>query len=141
MANESVNIELGLNGGNVVRRVVYDSATISKGSLCIMSGGNNEAAKSTANTGNPKVAFAGIAAADKISGDGSTTLGFYTQGVYDLTSATGATFANGELVYISGANFVAGTSTALDIISGVIVGKAEETASSGEVVRIRLLGV
>ena len=94
MANESVTIELGLNGGNVVRRTVYDLATISKGSLCIMSGGNNEAAKSTANTGNPKAAFAGIASADKISGDGSTTLGFYMGGVHDLTSATGAIFGN-----------------------------------------------
>ena len=141
MANEAVIIDLGFNGGNVVRRTVYDLATISKGTLCIMSGGNNVAAASTANTGNPKVAFAGIASADKISGDGSTNLGLYTQGVFDLVTATGLGFTNGELVYISGANFIAGTSTALDIISGVIVGKAEETASSGEIVRIRLLGV
>ena len=143
MANEAVIIDLGFKGGNVVRRTVYDLATISKGTLCIMSGGNNVAAASTANTGNPKVAFAGIASADKISGDGSTNLGLYTQGVFDLVTATGLGFTNGELVYISGANFVnmTGAFTINDLISGVIVGKAEETASSGEIVRIRLLGV
>jgi hypothetical protein len=45
----------------------------------------------------------------------------------------------GALVSISGANMIK-TATEAEIAAGGAIGKAEEAASTGEVIRVRLLG-
>ncbi len=138
MANEAVIIELGYDQGRPVRRTCATGTSISKGTLLVLSDPNTAAASASGNKGVP---FAGIAAADKLGGDGSTSIAAYTNGVFDLTLASGGACAVGEMVTISGANTIDKV-TGVDISQmGILVGKAEEIGTTGEVVRVRLLGI
>lgn len=132
MANEAVIIELTNNGGNVVRYTVADGTSISKGTLCKLTDPNTASA-STAKTD----VWAGIAVADKVANDGSTTLGFYKAGCFDLKCGDAVTA--GTMLALSGGNIVR-LGVALDLISGCNLGYAEEDASSNEVIRVRLKG-
>ena len=132
MANEAVIIEL-INGGTPVRRTVADGTTISKGTLLKLADPNTASASSA----NADV-FGGIAAADKLANDGSTTLAAWTDGVFDIKAGS-ATFSAGAMVKLSGANLVS-AALAADLLTGTVVGFAEETASADEVVRVRLRG-
>ena len=74
----------------------------------------------------------GIAAAEKVINDGSTTLAVYTNGIFDIKdSGSGCTV--GTAVAVMGANLI-GTAIAADLLNGSIVGKALETASASEVI-------
>ena len=140
MANEAVTIELLGEGnkGRVVRGTVTNGNNISGGTLMhwtdprTLSGANQ--------TNKP---FAGIAAADKVANDGSTTLGVYTQGIFDIltvtTAGTEGAIDAGDLVVMSGANIVRAATTN-DISGGLIVGKALETATTAETIAV-LIGV
>jgi len=99
MANESSIVELGGNGGKVMNFTVGDN-TIIKGALLTLVDPRT-ASGATGVSSN----FAGVAAADKEVGDGATTLGLYTDGVF-LMSTSGATIVAGNNVMLSGANFV-----------------------------------
>lgn len=134
MANEAVIIELGSCGGKPVLRTCADGVGIEKGTLLKLTDPNTASAASL--MGEP---FAGIAAAEKVANDGSTTIACYTEGVFDLTSGLTAAGNAGGLVCMSGGNFVV-PAVAASILSGSIVGKLEETASASEVVRVRLMG-
>jgi hypothetical protein len=133
MVNEAVIIELGESRGSVVRRTVDDNVSISKGTLMRLVDPNTASnATLYADT------FAGIACSDKLANDGSTDLGFYTEGVFDLTACNEA-ITVGDAVVLSGANLIA---SARPSVSGAtishIIGYAEETASANEVIRVRL---
>lgn len=134
MANEAVIIELGPNGGMPIRRTVANGTTISGMTLCKLADPNT--ASAATGTGE---AFAGIATSDKIANDGSTTLAFYTEGVFDLTNAAAGTPSAGAIVVMSGANLIR-AAVAADLLTGAVVGKIEETAAASEVVRVRLTG-
>lgn len=131
MANEAVWI---VTPTNFVRRTVAAGTTISKGTLCVLSDPNTAAASSATSSA---AAFAGIAWMDKLGTDTSTDQTYAVDGVADLTAATNATFSAGALVVLSGANLVR-AAVAGDLLTGSIIGKAEETAASGEVVRVRI---
>ena len=122
-------------GSNIVRRTVADGTTISGGSLMRFSGDNTASASTVTCLGCP---FAGIAVADKLAGDGSTALGCDMGGVWDITNSTDV-IGYGTQVMLSGINLIK-PGTAAAILSGAIIGTCEESADSGEVVRVRLKG-
>ena len=84
-------IELFSNGGRVIRFTVDNATAVPKGTLMCVTDART-AAKQTTTTD----AFCGVASAEKVANDGSTTLGLYTSGLFLLTS--GAAFTAGEKV-------------------------------------------
>lgn len=129
MANEAVIVELLGNQGDVIFVTVADGATIEKGTLLKLSDPRTGAATSADND-----IFIGIAASEKVANDGSTKLGVYTYGIFDLTDS-GAGTAIGVDVVVKGANTV-GAGTTLDDEKGYKVGKSLETASAAEVFQV-----
>lgn len=141
MTNEAVILELGPNGGKPIRYSCIDTTGIAKGELCCfqdpyyISGALNLLKAQ---------AFAGIAAAEKVASDGSTSIALYTDGIFDLTTAItcGAegVIRAGSIVVMSGANQIINGSAA-HLLSGAVVGKAlEEAAMAGtaEVIRVKV---
>lgn len=129
MANEATIIEL--SGMNPINFTVADGTSISKGTLCKLSGDHTASASSAADV------FAGIAAADKVANDGSTTLALYTPGqgnIFDLTNATSA-ITLGGICSLSGANLIKQALEA-EMVTGAVVGKVLEAAATSEVVRV-----
>ena len=119
---------------SVLNLTVGDGGAIAKGALCYLSGDNTASTTAAGSIGLP---FAGIAAAEKVASDGSTTLGFQTCGVYDMVA--GNTIALGQLVMISGANSVCPLGAGVGsyaISGGLVVGKALEAADSGETIAV-----
>ena len=132
MANEAVLIEFPRNS-HAVRRTVANSGTIEKYTLLALTDPNTVAASAGAE------AFGGIAAAEKVTLDGSTSLAAYMDGVFDLTT-TGPAITVGDAVSLSGPNLIK-EATEAEIQAGRIVGWAEETSTAGsEVIRVRLRG-
>lgn len=133
MANEAVIIELLGNGGDPVRYTVADGTGIAKGTLMYLSGDRTISAHS----GDGQI-FAGIAAAEKVASDGSTTLSVYTNGIFDLTdSSAGMTL--GDVCKLSGtANMVATADEAGALGPHEVVGIVLETAAASEVVAVKI---
>jgi len=132
MANEAVIVELLGDGGNPVEFTVADGATIEKGTILKL----NDPRTAIASSGLADQP-AGIAAAEKVASDGSTTLAAYTKGIFDLR-VDGTTVLAGNPVMISGANFVALASAAA-ISSGAVLGYALESAASGTAETIQVM--
>lgn len=127
MANEAVIIEYP---SNIVMRTCADGNAITKGAILKLSDPNTVAVSDGANV------FGGIAMADKVASDGSTTIPVALNGVFDIVDAgTGITV--GGLVALSGANLVR-QSVEADFPLGAVLGKAEETASASERIRVRV---
>ena len=135
MANEAVIIEL-TPGINPVIRTCADGTGISKGTLLVLTDPNTVAIGGATTTGN---AFGGIAAADKVASDGSTTIAAHMSGVFDL-KANAAAITAGVGVCLSGANMIRAAVEA-DFPVGGVIGYAEETAADSEVIRVRLRGI
>ena len=134
MANEAVIIELPRNI-NPVMMTIADSGTIEKGTLLKTSDPNTAAASSARDE------WGGIAAAEKVTLDGSTKLAVYKAGCFDLTCAAtlAAAITIGECVTLSGANLI-DAATEAEIQLGKFIGWAEEAGGNGEVIRVRLRG-
>ena len=130
MANEAVIVELTGDGGDVVEYDVLDTQAIEKGTLCI----KVDARKASGSSGSGE-AFAGIASTEKEASDGSTTLGLYTRGVFDLY-ADGA-IPVGAQVAMSGANKIRAAVTGEDL-SGAVIGRALETATAAETIQVAI---
>lgn len=128
MANEAVIIELLGNGGDPIRYTVADVGAIAKGTLCKIT--DPRTAVATAADNDP---FAGIAAAEKVASDGSTTLALYTHGIFDLVDS-GAGITAGERVSIKAANQIAKVAAADQLFSDV--GIALETAGAAETIAV-----
>ena len=136
MANEAVIIELGHDGGQPRRYQCVDNVAITKGTLCQLNDPNTVSG-STVISGAP---FGGIAAMDKVASDGALDIALYTEGIFDLTTSAGAGITVGSLVVMSGANLIR-TAVAADLLTGAVVGKALETASASEVIRVAVGGL
>jgi len=132
MANEAVIIELLGNAGDPVRFNCASNVTISAGTICYLVDPRTASASHVTLDG---VTPAGIAAHDKISTDGSTSITCYTNGIFDLTAA-GTAITAGHPVSISGTNLISGA--ALITNAGRILGIALETASASEVIAVRV---
>ena len=123
MANEAVIVE-----NPTVNRTftVADGVGISKGTLCAIL--DPKTAVLSARKGE---FFAGIAAADKESGDGATTLALSVNGIFDLAVVDGnATISAGEMVVLSGANTITLADDDAVENHGMVVGMALEDAAN-----------
>lgn len=135
MADEAVVIELA--NENPVQRTIADGVSgtdILKNTLMALDTDPNTVTASAA-----AEQFGGILAFDKEGGDGSTLTSCHMDGVYDLTCNANAGVTLGGWVSLSGANLIK-AATAAEILSGGVVGKAEETFAASEVGRVRLIG-
>ena len=133
MANEAVIINLGPNGGRVMRMTCAD-AGIEKGTILKLTDPRTVAACSADND-----MFGGIAAEEKVSGDGKTDIAVYTEGIFDLLS-TAAGITAGNMVSIGGANQIK-IYTTLDGEIGYGFGKALETCAAAEVMAVAIGGM
>ena len=131
MANEASIIEL--SGMNPINFTVADASNISKGALLKLSGDYTVVTSGAADN----APYAGIAAADKEASDGATTIAVHVPGqgnIFDIKNASG-TITNGGIVSLSGTNLIKQAVEA-ETVTGAVVGKALESASASEVVRV-----
>ena len=130
MANEAVIVELmGEPKGVPISFTVANSGNISGGTVLKLI---DPKTASGAALG-PTFPFAGIAAADKVSGDGAIKIAAYTKGIFDMVAS--GVINVGERVIASGANLVA-RATEAQVISGASLGRALETADDAEVIQV-----
>lgn len=118
------------NSGDIVRFTVADGTAISKGTLCKFA--TPRTASAATGTGE---AFAGIASTDKEASDGSTNLGFFKKGIFDLQDGGNSGISAGDQVVMSGADLIRKAVTD-ESLAGAIVGVALEDASDGEVISV-----
>ena len=137
MTNEAILIELGINGGKPIRRNVIDATGIPKYTLMKLSGASvNYITTSSLDS----VPWGGIATAEKVASDGSSTLAVYTEGVWELkATANAGTIIPGSAVALSGNNTIR-LGVEADYPLGNIIGYAEEPISSNAAGRVRLRG-
>jgi hypothetical protein len=134
MANEAVIIELLGNGGDPIRYTVADGTAIAKGALLRQTDPRTAIINSGADQ-----PIAGIAAAEKVVSDGSTTLAVYTNGIFDITAAAAGITAVGALCAISATVNMITAADASDILQGSIVGYCLEAHANDEVAAVRIL--
>lgn len=127
MANEAVCIETPVK---FARYTVADGTGIAKGTILALTDPNTAAASSAGDV------FAGIAWEEKTASDGIVEITAALDGVWDLKDA-GAGITVGNIVSLNGANLIK-TATEAELVLGKGFGKALETASASEVIRVRL---
>ncbi|KKL07975.1 hypothetical protein LCGC14_2580590 [marine sediment metagenome] len=130
MTNEWEKVELfGPNrDGEIVRFGVNDSTNVSKGQLMQLV--DPRTVSSVVAYG---AAVAGVAASEKVAGDGDTSIGCQTQGIFEVqcSSATDV----GKDIGMAGVNNRVDVMT---VVSGMIIGRALEDAGTDEVINVRL---
>jgi hypothetical protein len=131
MANEAVIIEL-FNGGRPIRFTCADNTGIEKGTMMELTDPRTVIANT--NITEPVV---GIAAAEKVANDGSTTIAVYTDGIFDMLSDS-ATQGIGIMVSNTDTENTIGTAVAAHLLDGSVIGKTLEEAGNAEVVAVRV---
>jgi len=134
MADEAIIVELLGNGGDPVRYTVADGTGIEKGTLMEL-----EDPRTMKKVSGAGVVIAGIAAAEKVANDGSTTLAVYTNGLFELKCGASGTATLGSMVRSAGSDNTITVATTLDNETGKVIGKALETGSNSEVILVRVL--
>lgn len=125
---------------SAVRRTVNAAVNISGGDLLALGDANEVSGTHLADA--PAKPFGGVAATEKQGGDSSTTLGCYMDGIIDVglcAAGTGSTCVAGDALVMSGANLLR-KAAAGDLLTGALVGYAEEDGSASEIIRVRLRG-
>lgn len=133
MADEAVIIELLGNAGDPIQVTVADGTGIEKGALIKLTDPRTGIINSGAQD-----PFIGIAAAEKVASDGSTTLAVYTNGIFDIKTDAGTDVA-GSYMAISATVNRTQTAVAADLLTSAIVGYVLEDAGNGEVAAHRIL--
>lgn len=128
MTNEAVCIETPTK---FARYTVADGSGIAVGTLLKLADPNTASASSAADV------FAGIAWEEKTASDGITQITAALDGVWDLTCNSGTGITAGGVVSLSGTNVIKQAVEA-EMVTGAAFGKALETASASEVIRVRL---
>lgn len=131
MADEAVIIEL-FKGGRPMRVTVADGTGIEKGTLIAITDPRTGAAHAAADA-----FILGVAAAEKVASDGSTTLAVYTDGIFDIKTDAGTDSA-GALMAASAVANRTQTADAADLLQGSWVGYLLEDAGNGEVAAHRI---
>ena len=135
MANEAVKLydESSGHGGVIQDYTVGNLDAIEKGALLSLQDGR--IASGTVAIGVP---LAGIAAREKVSGDGRTQLAVYKKGYFDMIASGVITF--GSPVKAAGhSNYVIVAATGSGGSSGSqILGYAEDTSAADETICIRV---
>lgn len=135
MANEAVIIELLGNGGDPISYTVAEGTGIAKGSIMKLA----DARLASAHAGAADVPIVGIAAAEKVAGDGSTTLAVYTNGIFDITAAAAGVTAVGAICACSATAQMITAADADDLLQGSTVGQCLEAHANNEVAAVRVL--
>jgi len=127
VADEAAIVELlGQPKGCPIRYTVANTGAIPKGSIMQISGDRTITKADTDGQ-----FFAGIAVADKVTNDGSVTLGVWTKGIFDLRTEVGSpAIVEGERVKISGANLIVLADDDSIANAQEVVGVALQPASS-----------
>jgi len=128
MANEAVIIELLGDRGDVINFTVADALAVPKGSIMELTDERTCILNSAANK-----PIAGIAAHEKVANDGSTTIGLYTYGIFDLKTVAGGTAVLGADVVSSGAGNEVDDFDTLDRENGYVIGKSLATGAASTV--------
>ena len=128
MANEATCIETPTE---FARYTVADGTAIAIGTILQLTDPHTASATSASGQ-----TFAGICWVAKEANDGVTEVVVAKNGVWDLTDA-GSGVTVGGIVSVGGANLIK-QATEAEMVTGDIVGKAEETASASEVIRVRV---
>lgn len=128
MANEAVCIETPTR---FARFTVANETGIAIGTLLKLTDPNTAIATSADND-----PFAGIAWEEKTASDGITEIVVALNGVWDIT-CTDAAITAGAFVSVGGANLIS-TMAEADFPTGAFVGKAMETTSTTETIRVRV---
>ena len=130
MANEAA---LRNRYSDPVDFIVADQTGVEKGAVLWLSGAR--VASGVSNVAKPP--FAGIAAREKIASDGRTRLALFTDGIFDMTTAATTNITRGASVIISGVNTIC-EAVAADLLTGAVIGKALETATTSEVIQVEV---
>ena len=131
MANEATILKL--NGLNPIIYSCDESLNISKGALLTLSGDYT-----VGNSSDTQEVYAGVAAADHVSGKDGTTIAVHVPGqgnLFDMTNNGSVAITLGAKVVLSAANLIA-PAVAADLLTGAVIGTAEEAASTSEVIRV-----
>lgn len=137
MTNEAIKVELygESSAGDVRRYAIADGTAIAKGTLLYLSSDPRTAA---AVSGVNQV-FAGIAASAKVASDGETTIGAWTNGIFELV-ASGAIALGQKVKTAGGSDNRVKACIDPEVYSSyaIVVGTCLETAADGEVVMVRV---
>ena len=129
MANEAIEREIP----SVVRNMTCeDSIAITEGALLVLEDPNTVSGAIFL----PILPVAGIAKMDKEASDGSTTISVAKTGVYECVAGTAIDVGNA--VCISGGNYIIANTSNTAHMSGAVLGKALETATKGERIRVEV---
>ena len=133
MANEASIIEL-FNGGRVIQYTVQDAVAIPKGSLLELDADRRVIVATTVGG-----VFCGVAVSEKVASDGSTTIGAYTDGIFDMVSDAGTDITGTKMV-LTAADNVIGTGVAADLLLSTVVGYYLEAGKNAgtEAVRVNI---
>ena len=128
MANEAVCIETPTE---FARYTIADATAVPIGTIMKLNDPHTVTVSAADND-----PFAGIAWEEKTASDGLTEITVAKNGVWDMKDS-GAGITAGAIVNVGGANLII-ASAAADLLTGSVVGKAEETAAASEVIRVRV---
>lgn len=132
MANEVKIVELLGNGGDPIEYTCLDNTGILKGTVMELE--DLRTVKKVSAADKP---LAGIAAAEKVADDGSTTIAVYTNCiVLAVCESEGATVGHSQVANTND-NKLADYDT-LDNETGDVIGYALETATTGETYLVRI---
>ncbi len=132
MANEALLLENTRKTSTSF--TVADDTQIPEGSLLVLTG-DRTATKHSTGVGD---AFVGIANAEKVANDGTTSIGVWDDGIFELTSS-GAITRGHKVITSNVANVVEALTSEMQassalMIEDIIVGTALTTASGNKVV-------
>jgi hypothetical protein len=138
MANEAVIIELyGQPTGEPLNYYVPNGLAVEKGSLMKFSGSATAKEVAKSHAADVGVNFAGIAATEKVAGDGTTHIGLWTKGLFDLYFGN-IVISPGQYCMISGANTVAEITSAALLSGCAIVGTLQEPVTTAGTYVVKL---
>lgn len=132
MADELTIIEL-FNGGRPIRYTCADGATIEKGAIAVLTDPRTVITHAAADT-----PIVGVVAAEKVSGDGATSVAVYTDGIFDVTAAAAGVAAVGVLVAGSATANMTTAADANDVLQNSTLGMILEAQANNERAAVRV---
>ena len=133
MANEITIIELLGNQGDPISYTCAEGTTIEKGTLLELE--DPRTCKKVSGAG---VVLAGVAAMEKVAGDGSTTISVLTNFIGEMKISAGGTTVLGSGVRSAGADNTVTVATTLDNETGKSIGRSLETGANAELVSVKV---
>ena len=137
MANEAVIVELLGNKGDPIRFTIADNTAgndTAKGTIMELLDNRTVQAVSAAD-----VPVVGILAEEKVGGDGQTSVGVFTNGIFQLTATTTQLEIGDTVKPADGANKVM-LAASLDDEKGFTLGYALETTAPDATGMVRVVG-